>query len=74
MVFAKKSKEMVEQVKVKQSTRFNTTARGAVNKVGLALSYNKKTVYKWQQDFYSNQGNFTESKQGKHVSLFIIHR
>ena len=54
-------------------SRFNMTACGAVNKVGLALSYNEKTVCKWQQDFYSNQGNFTESKQGNMlVSLLYV--
>ena len=31
-----------------------------------------KTVHKGQQDFYSDHGNFTKSKQGKHARLFIL--
>ena len=53
-------------------SRFNMTACGAANKVGLVLNYNEKTVRKWLRDFYNNQGTFTESKQGKHSRLFIL--
>ena len=52
--------------------RFNMTTRGAANEVGLVLRYNEKTIRTWRQDFYTNQGHFTESRQGKHARLFIL--
>ena len=52
--------------------RFNMTTHGAANEVGLILSHNEKTIRMWRQDFYINQGRFTESRQGKHARLFIL--
>ena len=52
--------------------RFNMTTHGAANEVGLILSHNEKTIRMWRQDFYINQGHFTESRQGKHAHLFIL--
>ena len=52
--------------------RFNMTTRGAANEVGLVLSYSERTIRTWRQDFYTNQGHFTESKQGKYARLFIL--
>ena len=52
--------------------RFNMTTHGAANEVGLILSHNEKTIRMWCQDFYINQGHFTESRQGKHARLFIL--
>ena len=52
--------------------RFHKTTCGAANEVGLILSHNEKTIHIWRQDFYINQGSFTESRQGKHACLFIL--
>ena len=52
--------------------RFNRTSCGAANEVGLVLSHNEKMNRTWRQDFYTNHGHFTESRQGKHARLFIL--
>lgn len=52
--------------------RFNITTHGAANEIGLILGHNEKTVRTWRRDFYSNHGQFTGSRQGKHARLFIL--
>ena len=52
-------------------SRFNMTACGAANEVGLVLSYNEKTVHKWRQNFYSNQGTSqNQSRENMPASSF----
>lgn len=48
------------------------TTVGAAKEVGLLLDSNEKTIRTWRQDFYSNHGQFTESRQGKHTCQFIL--
>ena len=43
-----------------------------LQRVGLLLGHNEKTVRTWRRDFYDNQGHFSESKQGKHLYQFIL--
>ena len=48
------------------------TSCGVANEVGLVFSHNEKTIHAWRQDFYTNHGHFTESRQGKHARPFIL--
>ena len=52
--------------------RFNMTTVGAANEVGLLLDYSEKTIRTWHQDYYRNQGHFTESRQGNNACQFIL--
>ena len=52
--------------------RFGLTAVGAAKEAGLLLQVNEKTVRTWKKDFYSNDGSFSDSKQGKHCRPFVL--
>lgn len=52
--------------------QFGLTVVAAAKETGLLLGPNEKTVRSWRKDFYHNQGEFSESKQGKHSRPFVL--
>ena len=52
--------------------RFGLTTVGAAKEAGLLLHLNEKTVRTWRNDFYANDGSFSESRQGKHVRPYVL--
>ena len=53
--------------------RFGLTAVGGAKQAGLLLQVNEKKVRTWKKEyqFYSNNGSFSESNQGKHWCPFV---
>lgn len=52
--------------------RFGLTVVAAASECGLIFGPNEKTIRRWRNDFYGNQGDFTASKQGKHSRPFVL--
>ena len=51
---------------------FGITKTGAAKESALLLRLNDKTVRIWRKGFYTKEGTFSQSKQGKHSRPYIL--
>ena len=52
--------------------RFGLTDVAAATEAGLVVGFNEQTIRNWRNDFYENDGEFSDSAQGKHSRPYVL--